>query len=290
MRFIFDASFGHAQITPKALSGAGADGVILYAGCNDATKNATKAEVQALLAAGFLVGLVIENFATDAAGGAAVGTAQGKAILAAGKALGYDVDNCVLFGGYDADSHPGDDAGLLAYMEAFAAQVPVPGYYGDSDSIDFLHARHPGWIFWQSDSRSFSPLNPTPNAHLLQLFNDGRANGLPVDVDLVERTPLRLMGENMTTLDDTDARVVWDHRPPGPLSDGTQWTLGTYVQNMHVQVTSLAGAVGDLTTAVAALKAELDAVKAQLATVAGGTVDPVALAQAIAEHVGLAAK
>jgi hypothetical protein len=206
-RVIFDGSFGHAEITPAALKPTGADGVILYAGCNDARKNATKAEIQALLAAGYQVGLVVENVATDAIGGAAVGAAQGAAILAGAKSVGYDWRNCALFGGYDTDSHSGDWARLLAYMEAFAVKVPVPGYYGDSDSIDYLHARHPDWIFWQSNSRSFSPRNPSPNTHLQQLYNDPRAHGLPVDVNIVRRTPLRLMGEDMP-LDPNDPVIL----------------------------------------------------------------------------------
>lgn len=206
--YIYDASFGHAQITPAAMTKGSADGVIEYAGSRDPRKNVTKAEMHALLDAGFTVGLVIENVATDAIGGAPVGTEQGRSVVAAAKLLGYDVDNCVLFGGYDTDAHEGDYRHLLAYMEAFAVLVPVPGYYGDSDSIDYLHARHPGWIYWQSDSRSFSPRNPTPNAHLLQLFNDPRAHGLPVDVNDVKRTPLHLMGEDMPLTDAEIAKIV----------------------------------------------------------------------------------
>jgi hypothetical protein len=267
-RVIFDGSFGHAEITPAALKPTGADGVILYAGCNDARKNATKAEIQALLAAGYQVGLVVENVASDAIGGAAVGAAQGAAILAGAKSVGYDWRNCVLFGGYDTDSHSGDWARLLAYMEAFAVKVPVPGYYGDSDSIDYLHARHPDWIFWQSNSRSFSPLNPSPNTHLQQLYNDPRAHGLPVDVNIVRRTPLRLMGEDMP-LTDADIAKIWEHpiladNQTPPVTWQAQHVLqrayteadaaGTVAASALAQVKSLQTAVAALQTAVAALQ------------------------------------
>lgn len=196
MATVADFSFGHGSITPDALRKVdGCVGGIAYAGCADTSKNITKAELHALLDAGFQMGLVIENVATDAINGAPVGTSQGKAIWRAAADLGYDRDNCVLFGGYDTNAGPADYPHLLAYMEAFAAEVAHPGYYGDSDSIDYLHDRHPHWAYWQSDSRSFSPRNPTPNAHLLQNFADRRAHGLPVDVNDVLRTPVGLMGE-----------------------------------------------------------------------------------------------
>lgn len=195
MSYIYDASFGHAQITPAALKSAGSDGAILYAGCDQTSKNCTKAELHALLDAGLRVGLVIENFATDAIKGAATGDYQGRNILAAAKALEYDSDNCVLIAGYDTDSHSADWPKLLEFMEAFARHAPNPGFYGDSDAIDYLHQRHPDWFYWQSESASFSPKVPTPNAHILQRYNDPRAHGLPVDVNDVKRTPLRLMGE-----------------------------------------------------------------------------------------------
>lgn len=194
-KFVLDYSFGHAELTPAKMTALGAEGGIAYAGCDLLAKNITLAEFTALIKAKKLMALVIENFAADALQGAPAGDKHGRNLLAAAHALGYDADNCVLFWGYDTDSHPDDWPKILAAMEAFATHIPVPGYYGDSDSIDYLHARHPHWVYWQSDSRSFSPKNPTPNAHLLQLYNDPRAHGAPVDVNNVNRTPLRFMNE-----------------------------------------------------------------------------------------------
>lgn len=287
---IYDASFGHAQITPAALKPTAAGGVILYAGCRDSRKNTTRAEIAALLAAGYQVGLVIENNATDAIGGAAVGTAQGKAIVAAAKALGYDWQNCVLFGGYDTDSHAGDWPELLAYEKAFARQVPVPGYYGDSDSIDYLHGRGSvDWIFWQSDSRAFSPLNPTPNAHLLQLFNDPRAHGLPVDVDLVKRTPLRLMGEDMTTAAD-----VWDFPITDPNNPNYKTTAASWLAHTNDKADQAIAAAKAATAAATALAAQVKQLQAQVTTLTTVGVDPAALAKALAPelaaHIDLTAK
>ncbi len=263
--FIYDASFGHAQMTPAALKPTGSIGVILYAGCADSRKNTTGDEVRALLDAGFQVGLVIENFATDAIGGASVGDAQGSAILAAAKDLGYAAGSCVLFGGYDTDSHEADWPKLLAYMEAFAKHVPVPGFYGDSDAIDFIHARHPDWIFWQSDSRSFSPLNPTPNAHLLQLFNDSRAHGLPVDVDLVER-PLPLMGADLALTTDDIQKVA--HASALDLLDACDIN-SVSIRNV---LRNLVAAADGLAKQVTALKAEVDGLSATAPAVTGAVL------------------
>lgn len=283
--FIVDFSFAHATVTPAALAKLdGCIGGIAYAGCNDSTKNITKAQLHALLDAGFQMGLVIENVATDAIGGAAVGTAQGKAIVAAAKALGYDWQNCVLVGGYDTNAHAGDYAELLAFEKAFAAQAPVPGYYGDSDSIDYLHTHGSvDWLFWQSDSGSFSPKNPTPNAHLWQQFNDPRAAGLrsSVDVNNILRTPLHLMGE-----DDMSFTIQDLLNTPIDGVDGSgkpvSWTLQTWIHYAGTQANAARQSADDT-------KAELDAVKAAIAKLTVGGVDPVAVAQAIAQHVKLAA-
>jgi hypothetical protein len=194
---VFDLSFSWPTITGSKLVAAGAGGVIAYAGCLEVTKNVSKERVQDWLDSGLMVGLVVEDFAGDAIGGEQVGRDQGKRLADAADARGYDVPNCVLAGGYDTDAHPGDYRHLAEYMHGFAAEIPVPGYYGDSDSIDYLATHGPDLINWQSSSGSFSPLNPTPNAHLHQRYADPRAHGLDVDVNDVLRTPLRLMGEDM---------------------------------------------------------------------------------------------
>lgn len=196
MAFVLDYSSGHAELTPAKMKALGSAGGIAYAGCDYTAKNIAPAEFKALVDAGFLMALVIENFADDALQGAAAGEKHGRNLLTAAQALGYDIANCVGFWGYDTDSHPDDWPKIRAAMEAFAKFIPVVGYYGDSDSIDYLHKPHPNWVYWQSDSLSFSPLNPTPNAHLLQRYNDPRAKGAPVDVNNVLRTPLRFMNEN----------------------------------------------------------------------------------------------
>lgn len=271
MAVVVDFSFAHAQVTPNALRRVpGAVGGIGYAGCNDRTKCITKTELQALLAAGFQVGLVVENGAEDALQGAAVGTAQGRAILADAKDLGYDWRNSVLFGGADFnETTPGQYAATLAYMEAFAAVVPVPGYYGDSDSIDYLHAHHPEWIFWQSDSRSYSPRNPTPNAHLWQQFNDPRAGALSSAVDINNLLkPLPLMGAEMNPADfwETFKAKLWNGSSPSPWS--VLSSVHQTVHNIATVTNSVASGVANTVTRLAAVQQAQAAQGTQLAAIA----------------------
>lgn len=272
MTFIVDASFGHAAVTPDAMRRIGASGAILYAGCSDPTKNATAAEVHALLDAGFSVGLVIEETATALRGGYDVGLAHGRAIVAAARAMSYDVDGCVLYASGDWNTQGSDLDAVSAAMHGFASVVPVPGYYGNSYAIDRVVAQGHARFGWQSDSASFSN-GASANAHLLQRYNDPRAGGLPVDVNDIARTPLGLMGDDMTPSELLSTKLAH-------VGNGTG-TLEEVLADIFVHARQAAALKGELD----ALKAEVDALKA-----GGGQVDPAALAQAIAAHVKLAAQ
>lgn len=267
---VFDLSFGWPTITGDKILRAGAAGVIGYAGCLRTDKNVSKARFQDWLDSGLMVGLVVEDYAGDAIRGAVVGREQGKRIADAAASLGYDVANCVLSGGYDTDAHGGDYGHLADYMHAFAQEVPVPGYYGDSDSIDYLHG-HGGadWFFWQSSSASFSPRNPTPNAHLHQQYADPRSHGLDVDVNDVLKTPLRLMGEEM------------------PLSEDDITKLVTRFKQADIGDETIASAARETHDMVAALQKQVAALQAVVSTIKVGGVDAAAVAKELAAHLDL---
>lgn len=217
---VWDFSFAHATVTRELVAAAEAGrhpciGGIAYAGAHDTAKNITKTELRDLLAAGYAMGLVIEDIATDAIGGFEIGREQGRRLVDAAAAMDYDVANCVLFGGYDTDAHPGDYRHLAAYMGGFHVAVPHAGYYGDSDSIDFMFNRGRRYVNWQAAASSWSPKDPTPNAHLWQ-----QVGGMPkafagdVDVNFVRIQPLQLMGEQeMPTakdiVDELMGRHIW---------------------------------------------------------------------------------
>lgn len=195
MPIIVDASFGHAQITPKALKRIAASGAILYAGCNDARKCCTKAELHALLDAGYEVGLVIENNTQDMRDGHAVGVTYGRNIATAAKRLGYDLERAVLYTAADWDVTGLQVDEVDAFMTGFRSEVPVPGIYGDTDALDYVAGKGHALGFWQTNAMSWSHNKTSPHAHLQQRWNDPRAKGLPVDVNDVVRGPLYLMGE-----------------------------------------------------------------------------------------------
>ncbi len=254
MSFVVDASYGHAKITPANMAAIGATGAILYAGCSDAGKNATKAEVQTLLDAGIHVGLVIENTAQGMAGGASVGARLGEALLAGAKAVGYDVDNCALYTAADWNSRGTDLDGIDAAMHAFGQVVPHPGLYGNSYALDRCAQTGHAEFFWQSDSAAFSN-GPSAHAHLLQRFNDPRAHGLPLDVNDIQNTPLGLMGETMS-LDPNDPVIVKLEASIAALAAEVQslatvqvWGDKTHPNNLNsigTHVTALAAAVAQL--------------------------------------------
>jgi len=159
--WIADLSYGWPSLSGHELLSL-ADppiGVIGYAGCDALDKNVSHDRLHDWLNAGLAVGLVIENGSRDLAEGAAVGAFHASKILAASQMLGYAWQSCVLFTVADFnETTNGDYAGTLAGWNTFAARVPVPGYYGDSDSIDYLYAHAPisPVVAWQSSSSSTS--------------------------------------------------------------------------------------------------------------------------------------
>lgn len=261
---IADVSFGHADVPPDRLRQVdGLAGVIAYAGCKTTGKNCTRAELDAWLAAGLWVGLVIENNATDAARGYATGVAQGHAILAAAEALGYDVTTSVLYSGYDTNATPAVYPELIDFEGGFASVVPVPGYYGDSDSINHICAAYPDTVPWQSAAASESPQHPTPLAVLWQQAGGIDLHGLPIDANLAMSDTLFMMGETVNvTISDADkqaiaeqaALLVWQHKVDEP-AEKRDWQTATLLADTN--------RLGDETTA------DLRQVLADLAAIRG---------------------
>jgi hypothetical protein len=291
--WIADASFGHAAITPAALAKVGARGVIAYCGCDDSAKNITKPEFQALIAAGFEVGLVIENQADDAMKGIAEGVRQGRNILAGARALGYDTGNCVLFAGADWNTQPSEYATVDKFQGAFSQMVPVAGFYGNSYAIDYVFAHGHAVVGWQSDSSSFS-YGPSAHANLLQRYNDPRAGGLPVDVNDIAHDQLRLMGADMPLTPADVAAVVaavWAHPFPATGTDGkavpgTQHTAADWLAGTNMALRDVP-TNAELTASEAAALAPI---LAQLTALQLFGMDPLVLAQAITAHIQLTPK
>jgi hypothetical protein len=211
MPWIADLSFDWPNLPGSVLTSLDADGVIGYAGCTDDRKNVSRDRFQDWLDSGLSVGLVIENGTTDLQGGASVGRAPGQALADAADKLGYDIEHCVLFASADWNARGTDVAAVVDAMDAFGEWVDYPGIYGNSYVIDACHDARVADSFWQSDSTSFS-YGISPHAHLLQRYNDPRAQSLALDVNDILKPSIGLMGE--TTLADsltkgTDDMVLW---------------------------------------------------------------------------------
>lgn len=192
---VADLSYGWPSLDGATLVHAGFGGVIGYAGCNDTGKNVSKARFQDWIANGLAVSLVIENGPRDPLAGKSEGVAQGKSLKAAAITLGYDWEHYVLFSGADFDTVPANQAQEVAFFQGFNSVLPVPGFYGDLQALDYVHTMIA--CGWQSDSTSFSQRQISPYADLVQLYNDPRAHGLALDVNEVHSTPLHFMNEGI---------------------------------------------------------------------------------------------
>lgn len=206
MTFVVDLSRGFTTITGAQLVGLGATGFIAYIGCDDTSKNITKARFQEYLSEGLTGALVIENGQQDVLGGDKAGAYYGEKWLAGAESVGYDVAHRIGFCSSDFNETTATQyAETTDCMLAFAGTVPVAGYYGDGDSINHVIPAGGGIYGWQDDSASFTPGGETSiHARLQQRYADARAQGLAVDVNDVIGTPLYFMGETVQ-LDDTPA-------------------------------------------------------------------------------------
>lgn len=197
MTWIADFSFAHDELTGALLARLGAAGAIGYVSDNPA-KNLTAENLAGLLAHDLWVGLVFEDTEIDMRAGAAGGLRHGQVAYFEADTIGYDAENCVIFAADDENTGPADLPTVLAYMDAFASQVPRPGYYGDQDSIDWLAARRPQWWYWQTNATGWGN-GISRNAHLVQRYGDTRAQGLSLDVNDIQRTGVPFMGDDMFT-------------------------------------------------------------------------------------------
>jgi len=203
--FGFDLSRAWPTVTGAIVVEKGAKFVIVYAGCDDATKNVSKDRFDDYLRSGLWVALVIENSATALQGGKPTGQQQGAAVVRAASELGYAYNTCVLFASADWNSQSQTDLNEIQQaMIGFAESVPVPGLYGNSYALNLEKLEG-----WQSDSQSFSS-GVSQYAVMLQKYNDPRAGGLDVDVNVIQHLPLHFMEASMSFPTDDSVKADVD--------------------------------------------------------------------------------
>lgn len=201
--FIVDGSFGlvEQQITGKRLRDIGAVGVIGYVSPNT-MKNLTARMLDDYLTSGLSVGLVWEDAETSMM--TASGTSHGEQAYRQAHAIGYDIDHCVMFAAADWNVQASQLVTVNGYMAGFSDYVGHPGIYSNQRTLDMLAVTNNADYFWQSNSKSYSN-GTSAHAHLQQLYNDPRAQHLPVDINNIVRTPLGMMGEGNVSDGFTDA-------------------------------------------------------------------------------------
>lgn len=263
-----------------ALKAAGYSFISVYLSYDTTGKNATKAEVDAYLAAGLSVILNWEYDEHACRGGFAAGQRDAEAALTQALDLGLPVDDQhpIYFSPDDYDIQAGDKAGLQNYLRACSAvlggKMRVGHYGGYNGTLWAYQSGYCGWL-WQTYAWSGGRWL---NVNIRQIENGVYVGGAAIDRDQAMTTNFGQHSlttttstydeELMSAQDDvTYIRSVLDklvNESGGP--NGKGWALDETVQSVVTKVDSLA-------SMVSAMRTELDAIKAAQASPAPVSVD-----------------
>ncbi|MFA4137704.1 MULTISPECIES: DUF1906 domain-containing protein [unclassified Brevibacillus] len=143
-------------------------------------KRLTRAEAEAITAAGMQVVSVFQRGTNDAAGGAVNGSRDGKAALYEAKLVGQPVGTAIYFA-VDFDAQPKDYAAIEAYLRAAAKELPgySVGVYGSHAVLEEMAKRGACKHFWQT--YAWSRGNLSKAANLYQYQNGQTLAGHTVD-------------------------------------------------------------------------------------------------------------
>jgi hypothetical protein len=159
---VIDYSFAHPN--PAAIRGAGYLGAMRYLS-NEPAKDLTPAELLALHALGFEVGLVWEAGATDELGGGPVGTSEATLANRMADALGWPASRPVYYAADFAAS--GQQLAVVAdYLRAAGRQKRPAGIYGSIATVDTMLAE--GICLWGWQTSAWSNGRVSAHAQLYQ--------------------------------------------------------------------------------------------------------------------------
>lgn len=279
--------YSAGSISGYAITGAGYQFAIRY--IDDPThgllsKHTTQADYAQLTATGVEVFLVFEIDTTDYQGGFVAGVANGTRALAGAHWVGHPG---VIFAAIDTHLTSEEIPTALDYLTGFAHAVGAQylGVYGFVELIEAAQKAGLGSMYWQC---GVQPL-PDSGVHIWQR-NDGfvTVGGIECDVNdqllpwpAVNATP----SNDLATLDDLNRKLddvlgfvnaiyqqmsgsmtlgQWSGWPSFPDGSGFSLTPVDYLRQADVQMNAVMKAVSDLRT-------EVDALKAQLAQIGGGS-------------------
>lgn len=167
----------------RALAGAGYRFAARYlVPAAYAWKRLTRAEAEAITAAGLQIISVYETSANRPAGGASAGLADGAAALREARTVGQPEGSAIYFAvDYDAGASDFDE--IEAYLKAAASQMPgyEAGVYGSYSVVEEMARRQACRHFWQT--YAWSRGKRSDHANVFQYQNDVRVAGVALDLN-----------------------------------------------------------------------------------------------------------
>lgn len=147
-----------------------------------AWKALTAQEAQGISDAGLQLLCVYESTASRCRGGAAAGTADGRAAVQLAQAYGIP-ETAIIYFAVDYDAQAGDYALIEAYLRAARAQTDnyEVGVYGSFGVVEAMAQRRACQGFWQCYAWSYRKVSNCRNVY--QYKNGQTVAGISVDLD-----------------------------------------------------------------------------------------------------------
>jgi hypothetical protein len=147
-------------------------------------KRLTRAEAEAITAAGLHIVSVFETSAVRAVGGAAAGSVDGAEALQEARLIGQPAGSAIYFA-VDFDAHPVHFDAIEAYLRAAVAVIGPAGYeigvYGSCAVVDEMARRGVCQHFWQT--YAWSRGQRSAKANIWQYKNGQTVASHPVDLN-----------------------------------------------------------------------------------------------------------
>jgi hypothetical protein len=260
---VLDYSSGYPS--PAAIRAANYAGVVRYVGTPGRGKNLTRAEAQAMAAAGIPIALVYEDAAGWMRGGKAAGAAAAAAALRDAANCGVEV-RCVYLA-CDEDVTTQMPA-VLACLDGAATVLGLSrtGVYGEADVID---AAVPGRASRGWQTKAWSGGRVSNKAGLLQLLGYRTVGGVQCDANTVLKDDWGqwpYQGDDDMPLTQADANLIIQ-----TLNIGAQASHGAQLDDFFVRAAEVAKTRGHATTAQ--VQAVVTALANNAAAVSAGITD-----------------
>lgn len=278
MALILDEAW--AKVDPAWARSNGYTGIIGYVSEDVTGKNLTRAQVDAIHAAGMDVGLVYEYAIRAAQQGAARGAHDGDIARVHARSIGAP-SNVTLYCAVDFDAQAADMPNVIAYVAAFRDQVHAYGYragvYGGYAVCWAVFQANAGVLLWQTYAWSHGLW--CKGLAVRQTLNGVHVGGVDVDQDQTQvadwgqwpamGTPGNPKGADVSNIVTDNVIKAWSEGDPSTVDDRGQiisvepvkWRIKDEAWQATVTsaLASLAAAVGQLGASIGGLTADQSA-------------------------------